>query len=84
VAAAEPSAPAAGGRPRCRVLEHDHSDGRALYAGGASDNLITALAASTGKTLWTHRLSAPAQDATATDDVLYVIDANATVHAIQA
>jgi len=60
------------------------SDGEALYTGGARDNRITALAASTGKTLWTCRMGAPAQAAAAAGDVLYVIDANAGVYAIQA
>jgi outer membrane protein assembly factor BamB len=60
------------------------SDSRALYAGGANDNLVAALAADTGKTQWTHRLSAPAQAATAVGNALYVIDADATVYAIQA
>ena len=60
------------------------SDSRAVYAGGASDNLVTALAAGTGMTLWTHRLSAPAEAATALGNALYVINADATVYAIQA
>jgi outer membrane protein assembly factor BamB len=57
-------------------------DDNALYVGGASDNLITALAAGTGNTLWTRRLGAPAQAAAISEGVLYVIDANATVSAI--
>jgi outer membrane protein assembly factor BamB len=60
------------------------SQGGALYAGGGRDNLITALAAGTGKELWACRLSAPAFAAAATGGVLYVIDANATVSAIRA
>ena len=59
------------------------ADGGAVYVGGRG-NLITALAVGTGKTAWTTRLSAPAQAAAAAGDVLYVIDANATVYAIQA
>lgn len=46
--------------------------------------MITALASGTGKALWSCRLGAPAQAAAAAADALYVIDANATVYAIQA
>jgi outer membrane protein assembly factor BamB len=60
------------------------SGSKSVYVGGASDNLITALAADTGRTLWTHRLSAPADAAAAAGNALYVIDADATVYAIQA
>jgi outer membrane protein assembly factor BamB len=60
------------------------SDSRAVYAGGAGDSLVTALAAGTGRTLWAHRLGAPAYAAAAAGDALYVIDADATVYAIQA
>jgi outer membrane protein assembly factor BamB len=59
------------------------NDNHALYTGGAG-NLITALAASTGKPLWSCRLGAPASAAAAADGALYVIDTNATVYAIQA
>ena len=52
--------------------------------GDGRDNLITALAAGTGKTAWTYRLGAPAQAAAAAGDALYVIDGNAEVYAIQA
>jgi outer membrane protein assembly factor BamB len=59
------------------------ADSEVLYAGGGPDNPITALAASTGKTLWTSRIGAYAVAAAVNEGVLYVIDANATVYAIQ-
>jgi outer membrane protein assembly factor BamB len=60
------------------------SDGRALYFGGTADNLVTAYATSTGNPLWSCRTRASAWAAAATGDALYVIDADATVTAIQA
>jgi outer membrane protein assembly factor BamB len=58
-------------------------DNQALYTGGPG-NLIAALAAGTGKPLWSCRLGAPASAAATADGILYVSDTNATVYAIQA
>jgi len=55
-----------------------------LYIGGGTGKPIAALAAGTGKALWTCRLDAPAQAAAATGDVLCVIDTQARLYAVQA